>query len=1655
MASLIVLPKMWIIISEKKNKYKSRRAGSEIGEDGGKTMNKAEKQRVLSGVMAVTMAGSTLAGMPTVMAAEAYDEVSPLKPSADTYANNLDDSTKGTLDYAVLGSTTGNIPAGINTWNDMTENINIAYLSFDISAVDVSLLDDASLKLSIKENSSDAEGAAVSVFEASDGLTEDGTAWENKPEITDRVKEQGQEDNITSEDAVARGTVAGDSIVVSGLGETIKAAKAAGKNTITFAVYLSKDVTIRIATREDAGNAPVVELTKVDAQAVADAETAINAVPDITLDNYKSSVLAEAREAAVAKYDSLTASEKAMLSDEAYTKLMTFYDAVAWKNTLDEYAVAEKLINDINEIKTEEMTAENYTAYKGTLADLRTRYDSSSFRVKALVGNKVYQLLVNAENKYASFEAADINAVKEKISLIGEVTQDNYLDRGEFIVAAREAYDKFEELTSTAYGSDTDGYNNIMSQFVTNTEGINYVEILETAEAPIEEYKKVTADAFVEAWNIIKNDAELDILNSNPEKVAEKEAVLDEFEASYYSAPINNLSASVYYSSFAEGEVTPEAAQAIEEFLCAEYQLAVDEIRAEYGDPGPDPLNPTQEFIDLFDSATVGDNLYIYLYDYRTAAEVAYGKLNADSKDRYKDQSDYCDIVYEAMMNLVDSKIRNTIQLELGEAELTKEYIDAVKKARTDRDSISSAVISYLEKYATVQYNQYKEKSDMIDSRIEDLAALAEDELGKYDGIVDELDSYGLYYMSGYYVDGDTGIKDDGDKYWNIDQYIADINEAFMAVNPSVAVDDGYTTILEYYYNQMQDTITAAESAAELANERSNADSKIASFVQHNNTIIQLRDVAAQCNEDLYQFSLMLTEDDIDDIEDIALDDEDPATQEEVLAKIQEILNAKDPAVTLDELEAAFAKLYEEIEAGATSYRALTAAYRDAYASEGFTDIQEPYMSAASLEAWGKMCTVLCPALVIPDENIYKATADDWTNRLNALYDRVMSLDKEYEYLNDFVGVEECRNEYAALKAEYEGFSWEVYYFISQDTVDTCGLIDAILNTHWTDAIKVMDMIDEAEAATLTEEWYSKLLAAESALDALEADAIQQPNAYERVAEAAKAKLAQVRKDYDIYSKLESWIGSIENIDPKLVEEYAQLYTYNEDGELEPSEFSKLIDKLVADEETLFSELELASDKVKEYINSPDNGYAAASAAIAKLNKEKNLALEAEKIDKRIIALDSLAGEEFITALEALRTDIDALVATISYEGEDKRGNDAAIEFNMITQYAQYENYVNNYDKSVADKFGEAVNAIGDITYTTDLEVARTALDSAAALQGTLNDAQLKYAYSAVIKLGILEKKYEKISAAKDAAQDVLSDITEMVDIIENTVLTADPYDYEYVKLIEGYSEVISQSDVVNTSIDSIKDTDAYNYLVQNGYIENYENTLAEFKDDYAYIGVMQAIEVLYEDSKNVIQIDEEGNVTIDEEERNILVEETKNAMSLYAALDEDLKENVLNYSSLQWLVKNIDAARVNDIIATIKALPPAEEITYAKYIGSVESIKAAYDSLLSENQARVRKDDNGATYEKFMEILIKMGILEEEYGDLGGKAGDVNGDDIVDINDVILMVDYAFGIKTVETAEDERQFLRGNLVKETGVSEEKIDFHDIAAVIDFLEFDN
>lgn len=1601
--------------------------------------------------MAVTMAGSSLAGMPTVMAAEAYG--SPIQPKADTYVNSLDnDGANGAANYAQLGSTTGDIPAGINSWNDLTEDINIAYLSFDISSIDASILDDASLKLKITEGADAAAGATVSVFEAAADVTEDGTVWENKPQIVDRVREQGQIDNITSEDAVAMTEVSGEEIVIKGLGKIVKTAKEAGKNTITFAVYLNKDAAVKIATKEDTANAPAVELTQVDMEAVAAAEAAINAVPDVTIDNYQSPSLSDARAAAIAAYEALTATEKTLLSEEAYTKLMTFRDDVVWNNTITEYGTAKQLIDDITALDASaaNMTAENYTEYKADIAALRTRYDSASFRVRAIVGNKTYQLLENAEKKYAAFETADIDAVKEKISLIGEVTQDNYLDRGAFIIDARKAYDAFDALTKEAYGEGTDGYKSVMDRFVTNTEGINYLETLTEAEAPIAEYKKVTADAFVEAWNDVKA-ADSTILTSDPAKVAEREALLNEFEAGYYSSAVNNLSISAYYNDFADGKVTEEAAAAIEEFLCAEYQLAVDEIRAEYGDPGSDPKNPAPEFVAQFDEATAGMNLYIYLYDYRSAAEEAYAKLNEESKTEYADQSTYCDIVYEAMMNIIDAKIRATLDLNLGDAELTKPFIDSIKRAKADRDSISAAIIDYLENYETTLYAEYKAKSDEIDAKLEDLANLAADELAKYGAIIDELDAYGLYYMSGYTVDGEVGTQDSEDPYWQIDTYIADTETAFKSINPAVELDSGYTTILEYYYNQLQSSADASNSIMALTSARDSADAKIAGFKTHNAAIVQLREVASECNDGLYNFSNMLglTEEETNEL--LALTE--TGTQEEILGEIEAILAENGDGITVENVKEAFDALYENIEGGETSYRKLTAVYKATYESEGFTDIKEPYMSAEGLAQWETLNKIFGPAFVIPDENTCKAEADAWIEKLNLLAQRVSEIDKEYEYLtNDFAEVEACRTEYAALVEEYNSFEQCVKYFIDSTATETYTGLNKILNTDWPAAIAVMDKIDDAEAAVLTEEWAEKLAAAETALNTLQSD---NAAAYEHVAEAAKAKLDQVRKDYDIYNRFESWLGSIENIEPKMVEEYAQLYTYNDEGDLEPSEFSLLIDKLVTDEGTLFEDLNQASQKVQEYINSADNDYLAASAAIAKLNKEKGLALAAEAIDKRIIALDSLTGDDFKTALESLRKDIDALVATISYEGEDKRGNDAAIEFNMLTQYAQYEYYVNNYDKAVADSFARAVEAVGDITYTTDLDAAKTAIEAAEALLDTLNDAQEKFAYSAILKLNVLNKKYDKISAAKEAAQDVLADITEMQDTIESTVLTADPYDYEYVKLIEGYSEVIAASDVVNQSIEAIKDTDAYQYLVQNKYIENYENALADFRDEYSYIGVMQAIEVLYEDSKNVISFDEEGNAVIDEEERDILIAETANTLTLYEALDPDLKENVLNYSSLQWLAKNIDAARVNGIIDAINSLPSADEITYAKYAGAVESVKADYESLLSENQARVRADSDGATYEKFMEILAVMGMYEEEYGDLGGKQGDVNGDDVIDINDVILMVDYAFGLKTVENEEDEKQFLRGNIVKETGVSEEKIDFHDIAAVIDLLEFED
>lgn len=1605
-------------------------------------MKRYEKQKVVSGVMAVAMAGSTLSGMPTALAAVSGGKI---MATADTYVHNNSSDAKGNEDYAVLGSSTGEIPAGINYYNDSTEEINIAYLTFDISGINVGELDDASLKLSIINNEEATDGADVSVFEAKDGFSEDSAVWEGKPLIIDRVKEQGvEEDNITSQDAVAAGKVTGKLIEIPGLGKTIKSARAAGKTSVTFAVYLNSTSEIKVATKENTiFGAPSIEVSLIDRDAVKNAEEAILAVPDVTLGNYKSQTLMAARQSAVDAYNALTYAEKMAVSDEAYTKLTAFYDDVAWEKTLSDYENAENIINAINAINSAAMTGDNYTTYKQQIEAVRYAYDNASFRTKAVIGNKTYQLLVNAENKYAAFEALDIDAIERKIDAIGEILPENYLDKGKYIVDARKAYDNYYGLMKVAYTKDgvldEEGFNEKMSVLSSK------LMILETAEDAVESFKLVTAGDFVSAWNIIRDT----VLESDPDNIETKEEALNEFESGFYSSPVNNLSKSVYYTDFASGEVTSEVAVAIEEYLSARYQLAVDMIIAEYGDPS-DP-----DFNKRFDDAEDGSNLYIYLYEYRAAAEEAYEKLSDASKEAYRSQSDYCDAVYEAMMNLVDSKTRNILLMEIGDAVLTKEYIDSLKAVQSERDSVPNAIVDYLNKYDPVHYNQYVEKCDEIDRRADELAALAQEEFDKYSALRDKIDEYGLNYMSGYSVSGTVGTKDDSDKYWNVDDTIKEFDDEYKSINPVIILEDGSITILDYYYNTMLSESEASAKSVALAHERAGADVKFTSFKAHNDEIVKLREISAACKDDIYELGLMLSDSEIEAIA-------QAGTFEEAQRILDELM-AEKPEISAEDVKEQFVTLYEKMETDENSYVKLTTAYRTKYASENFTDISEPYISEDMLEYWNTVKTTLLP-LFCADPDIV-AAAESWVSAINDLYDAVFALDKEEEYLvNDFSGVYACQNQLKLLKEQYDAFDDMVKYYISSgiinsaDNTDKYTELDIILNNQWPDAIDVMDAIDKAEEAILTDDWYAELIAAESALATLESD---NEAAYSHVAEAAKEKLARIRSDYELFAEFETWANDVRLIDYP-IKEYAQLYTYvyeNDYPTLVPSQLSTEIDRLAGLEEDLCGRLEGSSDALKDYIDSPENGYAEITKIITRLVKEKNLGLDAEILDKRIVSLDSLTGTEFVTELEALRTEIDALIATISYEGEEKRGNDAAILFNMLTQYSKYETYVNNYDKSIADNFAGLVDAVGTITYTTDLDAALEAINECEIVLSGLNDAQEKYAYDSIIRLGVLKKRYDKIYAAKQAAGDILADITEMTAQLEDAELTADPYDYEFKVLINGYNDIISASDVVTAAIDTIADTDAYQYLLYNGYIESYGNALADFKDRYAYIGVMQAIEVLYEDSKEVIEIttDEAGNeiININEEEKTILIEETKNVCSLYFALDDSLKSNVLNYSSLQWLVKNIDFERVGTIIAAIKALPSPEDITYAKYIGAVESVKAAYDSLLSENQARVQADEGGATYQKLTEILIKMAMLAEEYGELGGRPGDVNGDDVIDINDIVLMVDYAFGLKNIETQEDEKQFLRGNLVKENEVSEEKIDFHDIAAVIDLLEFDN
>lgn len=1621
-------------------------------------MKKEKHIKAMSGVMAVSMIGSVIGGMPPVMAAKP-DKVNypDMSPKSDTYVFNNDDSVKGGLDYAVLGSSMNTIPEGINYFNDGTENINMVYVSFNIQNIDVSKLDDAQLKLSIIEGAA-SNGATVQIFGTESDIDENTTTWSNKPDITDVTEEQGEAGVITSADAISQAEVSGSEITVSNLGKYIKAAKEAAKDTVTFAVYLNSAATVKVGTREneDASKKPTLSFTVIDEEAIANAGTLIMAVPGLDLEkgiyvpsdipeseySQQTKDLIAARNAAIAAYNALTPAEKECLNEDEgiYTKLKEFYSDEQWAIKNKNYNEAVRIRALINDIDTATMTAENYTDYKAKIKTARTEYDKANFTTKALIGNKIYQVLVDAEKKYNAYEAEDINAVKEKIEMIGTVDETNYLNSGQYIVAARTAYDLFDQKMSDKFGDTSDEYKNLMKKLESDK------ETLEEAEKTVAELKKQTADELVKEWNQLKaaygsGDITKSVGFDGEALFEQKQNLLKGFEENYYRKSGNSLADSVYYKDFASGAVSGDTVSGdavktvIEEYLCAEYQCAVDLIKTKYGDPD----DKNGKFYTIFSNTE--ENMYEYMYTYRAEAEEAYTKLSDEMKAAYKSESDYCDKVYEAMMTYIGTIVDDVLDIELSPVTLTKAFIDELHDKYAKMENIPDEIINFLflhpDEYQYMS-DAYTAAVEKLNQACEELKQKAADELAKYGAVNDSLDAYGLNYMSGYVLDGENGVKNEADSYWNIDEFISDTQAEYDNINPN--------GVLEYYYEKFdEDNVDKDKQELKLTRDYTNA--KITEFTDHNTVIRNLRAAADAANAKWDEIIAVLPETDIERI----TNRDNYATLESVNEEIDTILAGNSTS------REAFDKLLEEahqlILSGSDSYIQLSAAYREKYSSEGFTDVKLPYMSEKALELFNSLIKAL-----YPDEEA-NAEAQEWIENVHKLYQYVSDLDKEAEYLNGFNEVTESLEVDGALKCyntlldEYNAFSADVKYYIDRETTVQFSSIADMLKIYWQAAIKVMNAIDEAERAELTDEWADKLLDAETQLNALQTN---EPAAYALVAEAAKDKLKQVRYDYNLYQDFEQWALRVDKAGGP-IREYAQLYTYDSTGNRVASKLSLDIDELenMADElfDDLDSRLSKASQTMKDYINTSEK-YNQSAAAIKKLAQEKAIALEAEALDQRIISLDTLSGDAYATELESLRQEIDSMIETISKSSEeDKRANNAAIKFGMLTQYAKYEYHIQNYDQKLADAFIQAVENIGNITWTSDLDAVKTALEDCGQAEKRLNDAQKKLAYNAIIRLGILNKKYQRVDAARKASQDLIQDIQDQIGKINGTQLKADPYDYEYKKLRSDYDEIIASTDVVNKSIDAVKDSDVYQYLLHNNYISNFENTVAGFMDETAYIANILEIQVLESDMKEVIDFDENGNVIIDEAARTELTENVKAALENYLVLSQEQRNNVLNYSSLQWLVKNIDAARVNDIISSIEALPSADEITYAGYVGAVESIKNQYDSLLSENQGRIQLHNGGQTYNKLMDILVKMAMLEEEYGDLGGKSGDVNGDGTIDIRDILLMIDYAFDPSKELTGEAEKQFLRGNVVKETGTEKEKIDFKDVAAVIDLIEF--
>lgn len=1321
---------------------------------------------------------------------------------------------------------------------------------------------------------------------------------------------------------------------------------------------------------------------------------------------------------------------------------------------------AQSVIDDITALRESavDMNSGNYTDYFRQIKTVRIRYDALSYYGKAIVGNANLQMLTSTESKYNTLKRNDINALNDAVDALIELNEDNYLLMSADFVAAREMYEAFNERLNVLRAiadEDASGAEEeiVKAAALAEYDSINIdtedscVKLMDIAQN-VDIFMNNTMEDFRAAvitslnFDITALPTGEILPDENPYEMDGYEYITRFVSAGDYAkfglmeeyinvaiAKYEAISNSPLYSDFLFND---EFKDVVIIYLKNYYKFKTNQLKVVYG--APDALGTNILEDDLWNDATA-EILFTYLEKQRAntdnaldAVEVLGG--DAAELDAYKN---YCAELFAAMNVSIGDEIDKFVEKVLPltgetnvepnnnyneddiagksciELEFNEDTIDMVAEARNAHRNFNISIQQYLCTYDSVCYNKlfdlsYVEDADYMNSIISDgvnqLKALSESELAKYDALKREIRDYNLTYKSGY------EMQFGGRANTNPDEFIAGIEARRAAIKE---------TELEKYYTEF-----STQSALNTLNAKAaELDAAIDAFIIKQADIEQLRMSAANALnaydgfENYFGYDYMMAQ---------AGSYNNFSKHEDVVEFVDDFINIYNNmnpgnSISLDDVMGKFDAMAES----KRDYVAKANAYAAKYRSDNFTHLSEvnrlqPYMTQPEFDEVDSLAQI-----------IYKHTdMTGFMSSVSGVYNTAMALpaDKETLYLahDGFTSVYAAKSSYGNLDAQYNGFSLDQKYCVTRETERRLDVMNSEFAA-WDKAIDVMNKIYAINGAVEWEDYRERAQVARDAYTAVE----NHDDVTEKIADAALEDLSFAAEFADLFLD----IASV----PEITSQYQLDDRYaTPNYETVVASLRERFDNLVTDEhESVSALVQRAGDilEQREY--------------------EVDCAVRARDVDRSIIALDNYDitdfSEESQTGIYAYMAAYEAVELAVTDLMTEEPGEGTA--FTMLLQYSKFTHHREITDGIIANVFISSVEAVGTVDYTSDFDEKQRYITSADSVYENLLNARQRSSSEvqlAMTKLEGLRAELARCRRAWDNSQTAIGMLATLETMLD------EQYNEDFKPAREAmYSGVAAAIGEYDEYIDSLKNADdemryAYECLDARGYIDQGDMDEAQFMDRFFYYSVQKTIETLWQEAQDAA---ESGEL--------ISSIDVKNAEDEYKALAEheyawdtgrSQQELVDNYSKLAWLrqlVNDNESAYISEFEAYMDDSGLMDESITPSTLPITLEFNILHAAELYGAMSDTVKQNVDSSYAA--RILMLTDALAELKSNIeNGKEGDVDRDGRVTIADVVRIVDFAMDNDI--DPETTLQFVMADI---DGSNE--IDVNDVIKAIDLIEF--